>query len=133
MNYYKQELEKNKDLNFISDIEQKNSSLGDEILSLKNEKEAYAKELENQKAEKTIPWAGLCAQIGVRATGNYEKDYIAFLEAVNLLSQSAIDGQAMTYFAGLKTEANRVFAENNPEKQQQNTQTFSDFQKKILY
>ena len=52
----------------------------------------------------------VCAQIGVRATGDYEKDYAAFNSAIQLLSQSAIDGQAMTYFAGLRSEASRIFA-----------------------
>lgn len=66
-------------------------------------------QIENQKGEKVVPWAGLMAQIGVKATGDHEKDYAAFNNAIQLLSQSAIDGQAMAYFAGLRTEAARVF------------------------
>ena len=76
-------------------------------------------QIENQKGEKIVPWGNLCAQIGVKATGDYEKDYAAFNNAIKLLSQSAIDGQAMTYFASLRTEASRVFGANkqneNPE------------------
>lgn len=68
-------------------------------------------QIANQNREKVIPWAGLCAQIGVRATGDYEKDYAAFNSAIQLLSQSAIDGQAMAYFAGLRTEAARAFGQ----------------------
>lgn len=75
--------------------------------------EQVQEQIANQNSEKVIPWAGLCAQIGVRATGDYEKDYAAFNNAIQLLSQSAIDGQAMTYFAGLKTEASKVFGQQN--------------------
>ena len=71
--------------------------------------EQVQNQIENQNGKKVVPWAGLCAQIGVRATGDYEKDYAAFNNAIQLLSQSAIDGQAMTYFAGLRSEASRVF------------------------
>ncbi len=75
--------------------------------------EQVQNQIENQKGEKVVPWAGLCAQIGVKATGDYEKDYAAFNNAIRLLSQSAIDGQAMTYFAGLRSEASRVFQNPN--------------------
>ncbi len=75
--------------------------------------EQVQNQIENQKQEKVVPWASLCAQIGVRATGDYEKDYAAFNNAIALLSQSAIDGQAMTYFAGLRTEAARAFGLSN--------------------
>ena len=71
------------------------------------------KQIENQNNEKVIPWASLCAQIGVRATGDYEKDYAAFNNAIQLLSQSAMDGQAMAYFAGVRSEAQRVFGSAN--------------------
>ena len=75
--------------------------------------EQVQNQIENQKGEKVVPWAGLMAQIGVKATGDYEKDYAAFNNAIKLLSQSAIDGQAMAYFAGLRTEASRVFKNPN--------------------
>ena len=75
--------------------------------------EQVQNQIENQKGEKVVPWASLCAQIGVKATGDYEKDYAAFNDAINLLAQSAIDGQAMTYFAGLRTEAANVFGMQN--------------------
>ena len=75
--------------------------------------EQVQNQIENQKGEKVIPWASLCAQIGVKATGDYEKDYAAFNNAIKLLSQSAIDGQAMTYFAGLRSEASKVFGNNS--------------------
>ena len=68
-------------------------------------------QIANQNSQKVIPWAGLMAQIGVQATGNREKDYAAFNNAIQLLSQGAIDGQAMAYFAGLKSEASKVFGE----------------------
>ena len=71
--------------------------------------EQVQNQIANQNQEKVVPWASLMAQIGVQATGDREKDYAAFNNAIQLLSQSAIDGQAMTYFAGLKTEAQRVF------------------------
>lgn len=75
--------------------------------------EQVQNQIANQNGEKVVPWAGLMAQIGVRATGDYEKDYAAFNNAIQLLSQSAIDGQAMTYFAGLKSEGARVFGLSN--------------------
>ena len=77
--------------------------------------EQVQNQIANQNGEKVAPWAGLMAQIGVQATGNYEKDYAAFNNAIQLLSQSALDGQSMTYFAGLKSEAQKVFGENKPE------------------
>jgi len=89
-------------------------------------------QMANQKGKETVPWAGIMAQIGVQATGNREKDYAAFNNAIQLLSQSAIDGQAMTYFAGLRTEAQRVFNENAPEGSQQKL-SYEDYQAKFLY
>ena len=77
-------------------------------------------QINNQQENKNVaPWAGLLAQIGVPYTGDYEKDYEAFNNAIHLLSQSAIDGQAMAYFAGLRSEAQRIFGSystQNPEK-----------------
>ena len=87
-------------------------------------------QIENQNNQQIIPWAGLCAQIGVRATGNYEQDYAAFNNAIQLLSQSAIDGQAMTYFASLRSEANKVFGTNQQENQPQIT--FEMYQAQFL-
>ena len=72
-------------------------------------------QIENQNNQQVCPWAYLCAQIGVQATGNYEKDYEAFNKAIQLLSQSATDGQAMAFFAGLKSEAQTVFGNNKPD------------------
>ena len=80
--------------------------------------EQVQNQIANQNQEKVVPWAGLMAQIGVQATGDREKDYAAFNNAIQLLSQSAIDGQAMTYFAGLKSEAQRVFNLDNSEQTQ---------------
>lgn len=80
--------------------------------------EQVQEQIANQNGEKVVPWAGLCAQIGVRATGDYEKDYVAFNNAIQLLSQSAIDGQAMAYFAGLRSEASKVFNQGQPDKTQ---------------
>ena len=80
--------------------------------------EQVQNQIANQNNEKVVPWAGLMAQIGVQATGDREKDYAAFNNAIQLLSQSAIDGQAMTYFAGLKSEAQRVFNLDNSEQAQ---------------
>lgn len=70
-------------------------------------------QIENQTCQVNIPWANLCAKIGIQATGNYEQDYAAFNNAIQLLSQSSYDGQAMAYFAGLKSEARAVFSKNN--------------------
>ncbi len=92
--------------------------------------EQVQEQIDNQNNEKVIPWAGLMAQIGVRATGDYEKDYAAFNNAIDLLSQSAIDGQAMTYFAGLKSEASKVFRQNSGEQPQ--TITFQQYQAQFL-
>ena len=74
--------------------------------------EQVQNQIANQNREKVVPWADLMAQIGVQATGDREKDYAAFSNAIQLLSQSAIDGQAMAYFAGLKSEASKVFGED---------------------
>ena len=93
--------------------------------------EQVQNQIENQKGEKVVPWAGLCAQIGVKATGDYEKDYAAFNNAIKLLSQSAIDGQAMAYFAGLRTEASQVFGSaNNSSKAP--TMSYEEFQIQFL-
>ncbi len=77
--------------------------------------EQVKEQIDNQNAQKhDVPWAGLLAQIGIQATGDREKDFAAFNNAIQLLSQSAIDGQAMSYFAGLRSEAQRVFASYSP-------------------
>ena len=86
-------------------------------------------QIDNQKEEQNvIPWQGLLAQIGIQATGNYEKDYAAFNDAIKLLSQSAIDGQAMTYFAGLRSEAAQVFGLSNMPAKDQETLSFYAYQ-----
>ena len=82
------------------------------------------KQIENQNNEQVIPWAGLCAQIGVQASGDKEKDYAAFNNAIQLLSQSAMDGQAMAFFAGIKSEAQKVFGLSNNKEEQQGQITF---------
>ena len=94
--------------------------------------EQVQNQIANQNGEKVVPWAGLCAQIGVRATGDYEKDYAAFNNAIRLLSQSAIDGQAMTYFAGLRSEAARAFGLSNKPGNAQAPITFEVFQAQFL-
>ena len=89
-------------------------------------------QIENQNNQQVIPWAGLCAQIGVKATGNFKKDYQAFNEAINLLSQSAIDGQAMSYFAGIKSQAAAAFGLSNKPQEAQAPITFKMFQAQFL-
>ena len=89
-------------------------------------------QIKNQEEQKIVPWANLCAQIGVRATGDYEKDYAAFNDAIKLLSQSAIDGQAMAYFAGLRNEASRIFAPSNKPNQPEAPITFEVYQAQFL-
>lgn len=98
--------------------------------------EDYSKQVQqqiaNQNNQQVVPWAGLCAQIGIQATGDYEKDYTAFNNAIQLLSQSAIDGQAMTYFAGLRSEAQRAFGLSNKPAEQQAPITFQTYQAQFL-
>ena len=94
--------------------------------------EQVQNQIENQKGEKVVPWASLCAQIGVRATGDYEKDYAAFNNAIKLLTQSALDGQAMTYFAGLRSEAAKAFGISNKPEKEQVPITFEMFQAQFL-
>ena len=90
-------------------------------------------QINNQNAEKqVVPWAGLLAQIGIQATGDFDKDYAAFNDAIKLLSQSAIDGQAMAYFAGLRNEASQVFGLSNMPAKDQETLSFYAFQTQHL-
>jgi len=78
-------------------------------------------QINNQNEQKAqVPWAGLLAQIGIQATGEYETDYAAFENAIQLLSQSAVDGQAMAYFAGLRSEAKLAFSSGMSPSQQEN-------------
>jgi len=93
--------------------------------------EQVREQIDNQNAKQNnVPWAGILAQIGIQATGDYEKDYSAFNNAIQLLSQSALDGQAMAYFAGLRSEAQRIFGSYSPSDQQ--TQTFFEFKTEHL-
>lgn len=94
--------------------------------------EQVQNQIANQNNERVVPWASLCAQIGVRATGDYEKDYAAFNDAIRLLSQGAIDGQAMTYFAGLRSEASLVFGLSNKPGKEQAPISFEVFQAQFL-
>ena len=90
-------------------------------------------QINNQQQEKAVvPWAGLLSQIGIQPTGDYEKDYAAFNDAIQLLSQSAIDGQAMTYFAGLRSEAQRIFGSYNQQQSPQGQISFYEFESKHL-
>ena len=93
--------------------------------------EQVKEQIDNQNSQKqNVPWAGILSQIGIQPTGDYEKDYAAFNNAIQLLSQSAIDGQAMAYFAGLRSEAQRIFGSYSPQEQQ--TQTFYQFKTEHL-
>ena len=86
-------------------------------------------QINNQKEEQNvIPWKGLLAQIGIQATGDMGKDYAAFNDAIKLLSQSAVDGQAMAYFAGLRSEASQVFGLSNMPAKDQETLSFYAYQ-----
>ena len=67
-----------------------------------------------------------------QATGDYEKDYAAFNNAIKLLSQSALDGQAMTYFAGLRSEASRAFGLANKPGDAQAPISFEVYQAQFL-
>ena len=90
-------------------------------------------QINNQNEQKNVvPWAGLLSQIGIQPTGDYEKDYAAFNNAIQLLSQSALDGQAMAYFAGLRSEAQKVFGLSNMTKNQQENLSFYAFQTQHL-
>ena len=89
-------------------------------------------QIENQNNKQVVPWASLCAQIGIQATGDYETDYAAFNNAIQLLSQSAFDGQAMTYFAGLRTEAQKVFGLSNKPQDSQAAIPFDMYKAQFL-
>ena len=89
-------------------------------------------QIENQNNAQVVPWAGLCAQIGVQATGDYEKDYAAFNNAIQLLSQSAIDGQAMAFFAGIRSEAQRAFGLSNKPEGQSEPMSYYMYQGQFL-
>ena len=90
-------------------------------------------QINNQQEKKNeIPWAGLLSQIGIQPTGDYEKDYAAFNNAIQLLSQSAIDGQAMAYFAGLRSEAQKVFGSYNQSQNPQSQISFYEFESQHL-
>ena len=76
-------------------------------------------QIKNQEEKQSVaPWEGIFAQIGLKATGDLEKDRLAFDNAINLLSQSAMDGPAMTYFAGLRSEARAIFSSYDAPDQQ---------------
>ena len=90
-------------------------------------------QINNQPEEKqVVPWAGLLSQIGIQPTGDYDKDYAAFNNAIQLLSQSAIDGQAMAYFAGLRSEAQSVFGLSNKPQGNENIMSFYEYEAKHL-
>ena len=98
--------------------------------------EDYSKQvqeqIDNQNNQQSVPWARLCAQIGIQATGDYDKDYAAFNNAIQLLSQSAIDGQAMTYFAGLRSEAQQAFGLTNRPAAQDAPITYQTYQAQFM-
>lgn len=113
---------------------------GNESVDLKRLKNAMYEEystqvkeqIDNQQQEKNVvPWAHLLTQIGVQPTGKLEEDRQAFDNAIQLLSQSAIDGQAMAYFAGLRTEAKSIFAAYEQPNQQAPI-SFYEFEAKHL-
>ena len=109
-----------------------------DLTKLKNAMyEEYSTQVKEQinnqnEAKQLIPWAGLLAQIGIQATGDFDKDYAAFNNAIQLLSQSAYDGQAMAYFAGLRNEASQVFGMSNKTTTDNQPGSFYDFQSMFL-
>lgn len=110
----------------VSDLEKLDSAMYREYSKQVQE------QIDNQNNQQVVPWASLCAQIGIQATGNYEKDYAAFNNAIQLLSQSAIDGQAMAYFAGLRSEASRAFGLSNKPNGGEAPITFEVYQAQFL-
>ena len=110
----------------VDDLKKLNSAMYEEYST------QVQNQIANQNNKQVIPWAGLCAQIGVQASGDYDKDYAAFMNAINLLSQSAIDGQAMTYFAGLRTQAASAFGLSNKPGAQPAPITFETYQAQFL-
>ena len=106
--------------------EEYSSQVQEQIKNQNNQQEALP--LLAEKAKR----AGLCAQIGIQATGDYDKDYAAFNNAIQLLSQSAIDGQAMTYFAGLRTEAQQAFGLSNKPEAQDAPISYKTYQAQFL-
>lgn len=98
--------------------------------------EDYSKQvqeqIDNQNNQQAVPWASLCAQIGIQATGDYNKDFAAFNNAIQLLSQSAIDGQAMTYFAGLRSEAQTAFGLSNKPNTEETPISYQVYQSQYL-
>jgi len=97
-----------------------------DLINLKNKmyqeySDQVQQQINNQNEQREqVPWAGLLAQIGIQATGEYDTDYAAFENAIQLLSQGAIDGQAMAYFAGLRSEAKLAFCTGMTQSQQEN-------------
>lgn len=97
----------------------------------------YSKQVQNhianQEQKEVIPWAGLCAQIGLQATGDKEKDAQAFNNAIAQLSQSSFgDGQAMAYFAGLKSEASKFFNSNSNQNIEDKMISYESYQAKFF-
>ena len=89
-------------------------------------------QIENQNNQQAVPWASLCQKIGVQVTGNYNTDYAAFNNALQLLTQSAVDGQAMTYFASLKSEAANAFGLSNKPTDALQTMSYQNYQAQFL-
>ena len=113
----------------VNDLKKlKNAIYADYSLQVKEQ-------IENQNQNTpVVPWGGLLAQIGIQATGDYEKDYAAFNNAIQLLSQSAIDGQAMAYFAGLRSEADVAFGlSNKPTSSSTSVPNFYEFMGENLF
>ena len=89
-------------------------------------------QIENQNNQQVVPWASLCQKIGVQVTGDYNTDYAAFNNAIQLLSQSAMDGQAMTYFASIKSEAATVFGLSNKPTDALQAMSYRNYQAQFL-
>jgi hypothetical protein len=89
-------------------------------------------QIENQNNQQNVPWASLCQKIGVQVTGDYNTDFTAFNNAMHLLSQSAVDGQAMTYFATLKSEAASAFGLSNKPTDALSVMSFQNYQAQFL-
>ena len=89
-------------------------------------------QIENQNNQESVPWASLCQKIGVPVTGNYDTDFAAFNNAMHLLSQSAVDGQAMTFFATLKSEAASAFGLSNKPTDALSAMSYRNYQAQFL-
>ncbi|MFA7657937.1 MAG: hypothetical protein WCY19_00725 [Candidatus Gastranaerophilaceae bacterium] len=77
------------------------------------------------QSSNNVPWANLMSQIGLSATGSFERDYNEFNQRISLMQINAFSPQDKAMVAQLQAQARVVFVQQSAQAQSSQAQTNS--------